>query len=270
MTLIQSIILGAVQGITEFLPVSSSGHLQLAKEMLGVELTSNLTFDVVLHAGTVCSTLVVLWREVAWILGGFFSSRFSESHKYVLKIILSMVPVAIVGLTCKDYLEAMVSGESAMLIVGLMLLLTAMLLSFTYFRRSDSATKEGRQITYRDAFVIGLAQAAAVMPGLSRSGSTIATGILLGDDRSAVAKFSFLMVLVPILGSTLLDVIKGGGSLSIGGVSGGVLAAGFFSAFIVGAMACRAMIEIVRRGKLIYFAAYCAIIGVLSILYYIM
>lgn len=269
MTTIQAIILGAVQGITEFLPVSSSGHLQLAKELLGVHMTDNLTFDVALHAGTVCSTFLILWSEISWILKGLFSRKFNEAHKYALKIIFSMVPVAIVGFTCKDHIEAMLNGGGSMLVVGLMLLLTAILLGFTHFKREDGASKmEGRTIGYRDAFVIGLAQAAAVMPGLSRSGSTIATGILLGNKRGEVARFSFLMVLIPILGNTFLDLVKGGGAIVIEGVSGVALAAGFISAFVVGALACRAMIEIVKRGKLIYFAAYCAVVGVLSLVVY--
>ncbi len=268
MTTIQAIILGAVQGITEFLPVSSSGHLQLAKELLGVHLTENLTFDVALHAGTVCSTFLILWEEIAWILKGLFSRTMNEAHSYVLKIIVSMIPVAIVGFTCKDYIEEMLNGGNSIFVVGCMLLITAILLGFTYFKREDSATKVGRTIGYKDAFIIGLSQAAAVMPGLSRSGSTIATGILLGNDRSAVAKFSFLMVLVPILGNTLLDLIKGGGTIVIEGVSTGALLAGFISSFVVGAVACRAMIEIVKRGKLIYFAVYCAVVGVISIAVY--
>ncbi len=267
MTTIQAIILGAVQGITEFLPVSSSGHLQLAKELLGVHLTENLTFDVALHAGTVCSTFVILWSEISWLIKGLFSRHFNDAHSYILKIILSMIPVAIVGFTCKDYIDEMLGGEDSLLVVGIMLLITAVLLGFTYFKREDSATIGGRKITYRDAFVIGLAQAAAVMPGLSRSGSTIATGILLGDNRSEVAKFSFLMVLVPILGNTLLDLVKGGGSIAIEGVSGVALTAGFLSAFVVGALACKAMIEIVRRGKLIYFAIYCGIVGLFTLAY---
>ncbi len=233
-----------------------------------MHLTENLTFDVALHAGTVCSTFLILWDEISWILKGLFSRTFNDAHSYVLKIILSMIPVAIVGFTCKDYIEELLNGGGSMLVVGLMLLITAILLGFTYFKREDSATKVGRTITYRDAFVIGLAQAAAVMPGLSRSGSTIATGILLGNDRSAVAKFSFIMVLVPILGNTLLDLIKGGGTIAIEGVSTGALVAGFLSAFVVGAVACRAMIEIVRRGKLIYFAIYCAVVGAASLLIY--
>lgn len=270
MTTIQAILLGAVQGITEFLPVSSSGHLQLAKELLGVHLTENLSFDVALHAGTVCSTLVVLWSEVWWLLKGIFSRHFNDAHSYVLKILLSMVPVAIVGFTCKDYIEELLNGSDGLLVVGLMLMITSVLLGFTYFKRSSSGSREGREITYRDAFVIGLAQAAAVMPGLSRSGSTIATGILLGNNRSAVAKFSFLMVLVPILGNTFLDLVKGGGTIAIEGVSSMALLSGFLSAFVVGALACRAMIEIVRKGKLIYFAVYCGVVGVFTIVYYLL
>ncbi|MFI3248902.1 MAG: undecaprenyl-diphosphate phosphatase [Rikenellaceae bacterium] len=268
MTTIQAILLGVVQGITEFLPVSSSGHLQLAKELLGVHLTENLSFDVALHAGTVCSTVLILWSEISWVLRGLFSRSFNDAHSYALKIILSMVPVAIVGFTCKDYIEQLLNGGNSMLVVGLMLMLTSILLGFTYFRRDGSSSRPGRAISYRDALIIGIAQAAAVMPGLSRSGSTIATGILLGDDRSAVARFSFLMVLVPILGNTFLDLVKGGGTIAIEGVSGGALMAGFLSAFVVGALACRAMIEIVRRGKLIYFALYCGVVGLLSIALY--
>ncbi|MFI3270050.1 MAG: undecaprenyl-diphosphate phosphatase [Rikenellaceae bacterium] len=263
MTIIQSIVLGAVQGITEFLPVSSSGHLQLAKELLGVHLTDNLAFDVALHAGTVLSTLLVLWSEVRWLVLGLFSRRFNEAHIYILKIALSMVPVAIVGFTLKDELDEILSSNYVLLIVGAMLLLTALLLGFAH--RTRRGAEGGREIGYGDAFVIGVAQMMAVMPGLSRSGSTIATGILLGNDRSKVAKFSFLMVLAPILGSMLLDIVKGGGEFVVEGVSGGVLFVGFFTAFAVGALACKGMIEIVKRGKLIYFSIYCAIVGVLSI-----
>ncbi len=261
MSIIQAIILGVVQGIAEFLPVSSSGHLQLVKELLGVHMTENLTFDVVLHCGTVCSTFLILWSDIWAILKGLFARQWGESHTYVAKILLSMIPVAIVGFCFKDHLDAMLESDYNLLIVGAMLLFTAALLSFAYF----TPLREGRDISYRDSFIIGLSQAMAVMPGLSRSGTTIATGILLGDDRSKVAKFSFLMVLIPILGNTFLDLIKGGGEISIEGVSGAALFAGFFASFVVGAMACRAMIEIVKRGKLIYFAIYCAIVGALSL-----
>lgn len=261
MTTIQAIILGIVQGITEFLPVSSSGHLQLVRELLGVHLTENLTFDVALHTGTVLSTIVVLWSDIVELVKGLFSKHWGESHDFVAKIIVSMIPVAVVGFAFKDSIEEMLAGRYTLLIVGSMLLLTAGLLAFAYF----TPQRKGREIGYRDAFVIGLAQAAAVMPGLSRSGSTIATGIILGADRSKVARFSFLMVLVPILGNTLLDLIKGGGEIVVEGVSGVALGAGFISSFVVGALACKAMIEIVKRGKLIYFAIYCAIVGLVSL-----
>ncbi len=261
MTIIQAIILGVVQGITEFLPVSSSGHLQLARELLGIHLTENLTFDVALHTGTVCSTILVLWSDIWALLKGLFVKQWGESHDYVAKIVVSMIPVAIVGFAFKDRVEEMLASGYCLLIVGVMLLITALLLGFAYF----TPERRGREISYRDSFIIGLAQAAAVMPGLSRSGSTIATGILLGDDRSKVARFSFLMVLVPILGNTLLDLIKGGGEIVVEGVSGGAMAAGFIASFVVGALACKAMIEIVKRGKLIYFAIYCAVVGAVSI-----
>lgn len=264
MTTLDAIILGAVQGITEFLPVSSSGHLQLAKELLGVELTENLTFDVALHAGTVCSTLLVLWSEVIKIIKGLFTRHFSESHAYVLRIILSMIPVAIVGFTLKDQIDAMLNAPYALTVVGVMLLLTALLLTFAY-RRSKDRNRFTRPISYKDALIIGIAQAAAVMPGLSRSGSTIGMGLILGNDKGAVAQFSFLMVLVPILGNTLLDLIKGGGVIAIEGVSSVALLSGFLTAFVVGALACHTMIEVVKRGKLIYFAIYCAVVGVATI-----
>ncbi len=262
MSILQSIILGIVQGITEFLPVSSSGHLQLVRELLGVHLTENLTFDVALHAGTVCSTLVVLREEVWGILKGIFAPRWGEAHGYVAKIVVSMIPVAVVGFAFKDRIEEMLASDYTLLIVGVMLLITALLLTFAYRTPKD---RGGREISYKDAFIIGISQAAAVLPGLSRSGSTIATGILLGNDRSKVANFSFLMVLVPILGNTLLDLIKGGGEIAVEGVSSAAMVSGFLASFVVGMLACRAMIEIVKRGKLIYFAIYCGIVGMLSI-----
>ena len=194
MDILESIILGAVQGITEFLPVSSSGHLQLAKELLGVELEDNLAFDVTLHAATVLSTIVVLWSEIWSILKGLFMRGMNEEKRYIVKLIISMIPIGIVGFLLKDYIDAMLSSSYIMLVVGAMLLLTALLLSFAYYARPRLKT----EISYRDSFVIGLSQAVAAMPGLSRSGTTIATGLLLGNEKGAVATFSFLMVLAPI------------------------------------------------------------------------
>jgi undecaprenyl-diphosphatase len=264
MEVFESIVLGAVQGLTEFLPVSSSGHLQLAKELLGVELEENLTFDVVLHAATVLSTIVVLWREIAGLFKGLFTRGMNDEKSYIVKLIISMIPIGIVGFLFKDEIDAILASNYVMVVVGAMLLLTALLLAFAYYAKP----RQKDAISYRDAFVIGVAQAVAAMPGLSRSGSTIATGLLLGNRKEVVATFSFLMVLAPIMGETLLNVLDGG--LVISGVSTAALVAGFVSAFVVGCLACRFMIDIVKRGKLIWFAVYCAVVGVIAIGSYIL
>ena len=264
MEVIESIVLGAVQGLTEFLPVSSSGHLQLAKELLGVELEENLTFDVVLHAATVLSTIVVLWREIAGLFRGLFTRGMNDEKSYIVKLIISMIPIGIVGFLFKDKIDAILASNYVMVVVGAMLLLTAVLLAFAYYAKP----RQRDTISYRDAFIIGVAQAVAAMPGLSRSGSTIATGLLLGNRKEIVATFSFLMVLAPIMGETLLNVLDGG--LVISGVSTAALVAGFVSAFVVGCLACRFMIDIVKRGKLIWFAVYCAVVGVIAIGSYIL
>ena len=259
MTIFESIILGAVQGLTEFLPVSSSGHLQIAKVLLGVEIEENLAFDVTLHAATVLSTIVILWPEVKRLLVGLFSRHFNAEQAYVLKLVLSMIPIGIVGFALKDYLNAMLESPYILSIVGAMLLLTAVLLSFAYFARPR--VKE--DISYRDAFIIGLSQAVAAMPGLSRSGTTIATGLLLGNKKTAIAQFSFLMVLAPILGEMFLNLVKGEVVFSSIGVV--PMLAGFISAFVVGCLACKFMLGVVQKGKLIWFAVYCAVAGVVSI-----
>lgn len=258
MDTIQAILLGIVQGVTEFLPVSSSGHLQLAKELLGVELTNNITFDVTLHAATVFSTILVLWREVWKLLCGLFATRYTAEQAYVVKIILSMIPAGIVGVCFGEEIEALFSSLA---FVGAMLMLTAALLTFAYYAKPRAK----QQISYRDAFVIGVAQAAATMPGLSRSGSTIATGLLLGNEKGSTAHFSFLMVIPVILGKMLLDICSGEmGAMSIDSAA---LVAGFAAAFVTGALACKFMIEIVKRGRLIWFACYCAVVGLLSLGY---
>ena len=260
MGIFESIVLGAVQGLTEFLPVSSSGHLQLAKELMGVELQENLAFDVTLHAATVLSTIVILWGEVWWLIRGLFSRGMNEEKSYLLKLIVSMLPIGFVGLLFK---EDMLASDYIMVVVGAMLLLTSALLSFAYYARP----RQKSAISYRDAFIIGVSQSVASMPGLSRSGTTIATGLLLGNQKAAVATFSFLMVLAPIMGETLLEVVDGG--MALEGISTGALVAGFISAFVVGCLACRFMIDIVKRGKLIWFAIYCAIVGGVAIASYI-
>ena len=263
MGVLEAIILGIVQGLTEFLPVSSSGHLQLAKELLGVEIENNLTFDVMLHAATVLSTIVVLWGEVWWLIKGLFSRGMNDEKSYFLKLVVSMIPVGVVGFLLRDKIDAMLASQYIMVVVGAMLLLTSALLSFAYYARP----RERATISMRDAFIIGLSQAVATMPGLSRSGTTIATGLLLGNDKSAVATFSFLMVLAPILGQTLLDVVDGG--FVVTGISVEALVAGFVAAFVVGCLACRFMIGVVKRGKLIWFALYCALVGLVAIGTYI-
>ena len=250
MDTLQAILLGIVQGITEFLPVSSSGHLQIAKEVLGVQLEENLTFDVALHAATVLSTIVVLWSEVWRLLKGLFSRRFNEEQAYVLKLVLSMIPIGIVGFLLKDRINDLLNAPYILVIVGAMLLVTAALLAFAYYAKP----RQKETISYRDA-----------LPGLSRSGSTIATGLLLGNKKAAVAQFSFLMVLAPILGETLLEAMSGDLTAGIATVP---LAAGFLAAFVTGCLACKFMIEVVKRGKLIWFAVYCTVAGLVSIISY--
>ena len=244
METIQAIILGIVQGLTEFLPVSSSGHLQLAKELLGVDPeVGGLTFDLTLHAATVLSTIVVLWSEIKRLVVGLFSKRFNAEQAYVLKIILSMIPVVIVGFTLEPFLQSLVEdlpNHGILLLVGTMLLVTAVLLTF--------------------------AQAVATLPGLSRSGTTIATGLILGNRKESVAQFSFLMVLAPILGKMVLDLMSG--ELAAQSIGTAPLLAGFAAAFVVGCLACKFMINIVKRGKLNWFAIYCTLVGGLAIIRY--
>lgn len=257
MGIFESIVLGIMQGLTEFLPVSSSGHLQLAREVMGVEIAESLAFDVTLHAATVLSTIVVLWSEIWRLLKGafVFSGKINEEQSYILKIVISMIPIGIVGILCKDYIDQI---SNNLWVVGAMLLCTSLLLTFAYYAKQ----RKKSTISYRDSFIIGIAQACATMPGLSRSGSTIATGLLLGNKKESVAKFSFLMVLPPILGSALLDIVKGDFG---GGVETAPLVAGFVAAFITGVLACKFMLEIVKRGKLIWFAVYCALAGLSAI-----
>ena len=258
---VQALILGFIQGLTEYLPVSSSGHLAIGSYLFGIEGEENLAFTVAVHVATVLSTLVILWKEIDWIFRGLFKCEMNAETKYVLNIVVSMIPVGIVGVFFKDYVEEVFG--SGLVIVGCMLLLTAALLTFSYIAKPRKKEK----ISLRDAFIIGLAQACAVMPGLSRSGSTIATGLLLGNKKESLAQFSFLMVIPPILGEALLDVVKGlKGEEAFGGIDMMPLAIGFIAAFVSGCIACKWMINIVKKGKLIYFGIYCAIAGVLTLI----
>ena len=259
MSWFQALVLGILQGLTEYLPVSSSGHLAIGQALFGLDDgSSNLTFTVLLHVATVLSTIVILWKEIVWLFKDLFQFRWNEGTRYTLNIIISMIPVAIVGLFFKDQIEAIFG--SGLLVVGICLLVTASLLAFSYWAKP----RQREQISPWHAFLIGIAQAVAVLPGLSRSGSTIATGLLLGNKKERLAQFSFLMVIPPILGEALLDVKKiadAGVSASFGGISPLAVIVGFLAAFVVGCIACKWMINIVKRGKLIWFALYCAIVG---------
>ena len=257
----EALILGVLQGLTECLPVSSSGHLAIGSALFGIQGEDNLTFTIAVHVATVLSTLVILWKEIGWIFRGLFKFEMNAETKYVINILVSMIPIGIVGVFFKDYVEEIFG--SGLLIVGCMLLLTALLLAFSYYAKPR--LKEN--ISMKDAFIIGLAQACAVMPGLSSSGTTIATGLLLGDNKAKLAQFSFLMVIPPILGEALLDGMKivKGAAAGTSDISVLSLIVGFLAAFISGCVACKWMINIVKKGKLIYFAIYCAIAGAVTI-----
>lgn len=273
---IDAFILGLVQGLAEYLPVSSSGHLQIFREILGVELPNDISlqFDIILHAATVLSTIVVLWPLFSKLCKSFFSFRRDYDFYYVCKILVSAIPIAIVGFAFKDYIE---ESFNNLTVVGICLCITAALLTFAHFsdKRAGKLVSPdaGHDITWWDSFIIGCAQACAVLPGLSRSGTTIATGIILGDKRSKVAAFSFLMVIIPILGEALLDVVKmassSGSEAAAQGasVSASVLIIGFLTAFIVGCGACKWMLSLVRKGQLVWFAIYCVLIGIICLLW---
>ena len=261
----EALVLGILQGLTEYLPVSSSGHLAIGSALFGIEGEESLAFTILVHVATVLSTLVVLWKEIAWIFKGLFKFEMNDETRYVLNIIVSMIPVGIVGVFFMDEVEAVFG--SGLMIVGWMLLLTALLLSFSYYAKP----RQKEKISMKDAFIIGLAQACAVMPGLSRSGSTIATGLLLGNKKEKLAQFSFLMVIPPILGQALLDALKLANGENIAGDTPATsLLIGFIAAFLSGCLACKWMINIVKKGKLIYFAIYCAIAGAATLIYSIL
>lgn len=271
MNTFQALLMGLLQGLTEYLPVSSSGHLTIASTLFGIDGEENMLFTIMVHVATVLSTIVILGGEIWKIIKGMFGplnpgakglNCLNPDQRYVLNILVSMIPIGIVGVFFKEQVEAIFG--SGMTIVGICLLVTALLLTFSYYARP----RERESISLGHAFIIGLAQAIAVLPGLSRSGSTIATGLMLGEKKSNMAQFSFLMVIPPILGEALLDVLKMVKGESLGAEIGWMpLTVGFLAAFISGCVACKWMIDIVKKGKLIYFAYYCAIAGVISLLY---
>jgi len=256
----QAALLGLIQGLTEFLPVSSSGHLELGNVLLGVKSSNNLLFAVIVHAATALSTIVVYRKDILEILSGLLEFKWNESWDFSLKIIISMIPVGIVGILFEDQIESFFSGN--ILLVGCMLLVTASLLLFTHFKKPGT-----KEVTWLNSIIIGFAQALAIMPGISRSGSTIATALLLGTDKEKATRFSFLMVLLPILGASLLKLKDYIQNPSIGDqITAFPLILGFLTAFISGFLACKWMIRIVKKGKLTYFAIYCAIIGFVAVL----
>ena len=273
----EAVVLGLLQGLTEFLPVSSSGHLEIGKVLLGVETTDDLLFTTMVHAATVLSTLVVFRNQIWSLLKGFFtglkdwrivagadgkkSLQCNDETDYLLKICVSMIPILVVGVFFKDYVEGLFGS---IMVVGVALVITAVLLFF-----SDMASKPGRKsivapentyrngISYWQAAAVGLGQAFAVIPGLSRSGTTISTGLICGVKREVMAQFSFLMVLVPILGETFLEIVGGEfGASSVGALP---LVLGFVSAFVSGLFACKVMIALVKKAKLSWFALYCLV-----------
>ena len=262
MSWFQALILGLIQGLTEYLPVSSSGHLTIGANLFGLNGEENLAFSVAVHVATVFSTCVILWKEIVWLFQDFFKFKWNEGTKYIVNILISMIPVAIVGFFFKDQVEAIFG--SGLLVVGICLLVTATLLAFSYFAKP----RQREEISPLHAFIIGIAQAVAVLPGLSRSGSTISTGLLLGNKKEKLAQFSFLMVIPPILGEALLDVkdmLEVGVETTMAGLPTVSLIVGFIAAFVSGCLACKWMINIVKKGKLIWFAVYCAIVGLLAI-----
>ncbi|MCR5463637.1 MAG: undecaprenyl-diphosphate phosphatase [Bacteroidales bacterium] len=291
MNWLQALLLGLVQGLTEFLPVSSSGHLMIVRELLGVDSEGFLDFTVTVHLATVLSTIIVFWKPICKLLAGLFKFKYNDETDYIFKLIVSMIPVALVGFLFKDKVEALF-GDS-LTTVAVCLIITAVLLFLSDIFGNGSVRRrisvapahavgdsvsvgepvepvepaEGARngINFWQAFVVGIGQALAVAPGLSRSGTTIATGLLCGVKRSVMAQFSFLMVLVPILGEQFLDIMKAvSGEASLGGGLGPLcLAVGFVSAFLAGLFACKAMVALVRKAKLGWFALYCAVVAVL-------
>lgn len=275
---LQALILGLLQGLTEYLPVSSSGHLEIGKMLLDIDPESGgLTFDIIVHVATVLATLVILWKEVKWLFEDFFKkpNPMTQGQHYILNIVISMIPVGLVGFLLKDTIEGLYEGDerTKIIIVGVCLLITAALLSLTYFYQNR---KEKENISRLDAFIIGIAQACAVLPGLSRSGSTIATGILLGNSKKTLAQFSFLMVIPPILGEALLDfkhifapsaeylATHPESNVSVDSLP---LIIGFVAAFVSGCFACKWMISLVKKCKLIYFGIYCALAGIALLIF---
>lgn len=260
MNSLEAIVLGIIQGLTEFLPVSSSGHLELTKAILGDTSLpeESLTFTVVLHFATALSTIVIFRKEVAQIIKGLFQFKWNDEFIFSLKIILSMIPAVVIGLLFEEELEAFFGGNIAF--VGAMLLVTAVLLLL-----ADRAKNTDKEVSYVNAIIIGISQAVAMLPGISRSGATISTTVLLGVDRTKAARFSFLMVVPLIFGAIAKDLLSGDISFESSEIL--PMSLGFIAAFVSGLLACKWMIALVKKSKLSYFSIYCAIVGSIAIIY---
>jgi undecaprenyl-diphosphatase len=253
----EAMVLGLIQGLTEFLPVSSSGHLELGKYLFGINPEANFYFSITVHGATVLSTILVFWFEIVSLFKGFLKFRFNDETKYILKILISMIPVGIAGFFLNDIAEKYFTGN--MVSLGIQFLASALLLFMALLIKPKE-----RPIGYVDSFIIGIAQALAVLPAISRSGATIATGMMLGNRKSDLAKFSFLMVLVPVIGANLVEMKSG--NISTEGTSVIVILIGFVTAFISGYFACKWMVSLVKKGNLVWFALYCVLVGIYSIL----
>jgi len=260
MGVLEAFILGLIQGFTEFLPISSSGHIEIGTYLLNVDPSDNLIFQLIVHAATTLSTIIVFRKDIGDLFKGIFNLQWSESKEYVLKLIISAIPLAFVGLFFEDYINELFAGR--VFFIGFMFLITALLLSLTYWNKG-----KGTDVTYGKAMLIGCAQAIALLPGISRSGTTIASALLIGVDRYKATRFSFLMILMPLVGASLLQLLKYFKDPTItGNISGMAIIVGFLAAFISGWISCQWMIKIVKEGKLIYFAIYLAVVGLIAIL----
>lgn len=259
MDILDAILLGIIQGLTEFLPVSSSGHLELGKAILGDNSLpeESMLFTVVLHFATALSTIVVFRKDIWTILKGFLQFKWNEDTQFISKIALSMIPAAVIGVFFEEELEQLFGGN--IILVGFMLIITGLLLFL-----ADRAKNTNKKVSFVDAFVIGISQAIAILPGISRSGATISTSVLLGNDKPKAARFSFLMVVPLILGKIAKDILSGDLTYETSNFS--ILVIGFIAAFIAGLFACTWMIKLVKNSKLKYFAIYCAIVGVIAII----
>ncbi|MEP1094171.1 MAG: undecaprenyl-diphosphate phosphatase [Cyclobacteriaceae bacterium] len=259
MTWIEALILGIIQGLTEFLPVSSSGHLEIGSVLLNAQSSDNLLFAVTVHLATALATITVFAKDISILIKDVFKFQWNESTQFVAKIGISMIPVFLVGIFWKEEIESLFIGNIGL--VGGMLMITGGLLMYAHLKRNGS-----KSVGYVSALFIGIAQAFAVLPGISRSGATIATGLILGIERSKAARFSFLMVLIPILGASLLEILDYAENPALHTIEPSSLVIGFVAAFVSGFFACKWMISIVKKGKLTFFAAYCFIVGLIAVI----